>query len=206
MTAHGQSGRHCSVKRPPAPSMILNKPYDGMTGLLTNGHHNTESTKLTPVESTLPKLFIWTASDEAGVGRLTAEYHKYLSSLALHASQNLKDRFDSLAYTLSEKRSNLAWKSHVVSESIAELKTSLERGLPRPIRSSSGRPILGFVFTGQGAQWYAMGRELLAYPTYRKSLEDATQYLRSLGCQWSLIGERSSDYTIIHYELTLVYR
>ena len=193
MLIRGQSGRHCSVKQPLAPSAILNKSYDGMTNLSANGYHNNESARIAPHGSTLPKLFIWTASDEAGVGRLSAEYHKYLSSLDLHAGQDFKDRFSSLAYTLSEKRSKLAWKSYVVSGSITELKASLERGLPKPVRSSSGYPILGFVFTGQGAQWYAMGRELLAYPTYRRKLEEATQYLRSLGCQWSLFGERFFD-------------
>lgn len=206
MMLRGLSGRHCSVERPLAPPRVLGKPYNCTASSLTRDYHNHYSANTTPLKDALPKLFIWTASDEAGVGRLAAEYHKYLSSSTLHTYQDRKDKLGNLAYTLSEKRSRLPWKSYVVSESIAELRTSLERGLPKPVRSSSATPVLGFIFTGQGAQWYAMGRELLAYPTYRKSLEDATQYLRSLGCRWSLIGERVFDYAILHCELILEYR
>lgn len=51
---------------------------------------------------------------------------------------------------------------------------------------------LGFVFTGQGAQWHAMGRELYGQhgcPVYKSALERADRCLRKLGSQWSLIEE-----------------
>ena len=48
-----------------------------------------------------------------------------------------------------------------------------------------------FVFTGQGAQWYAVGLGLLHYQVYQFSLKNADQYLRSLGCDWSLLGKHS---------------
>ena len=59
----------------------------------------------------------------------------------------------------------------------------------KPTRS--GEPArLGFVFTGQGAQWFAMGRELLdAYPTFRATLLEAERYLIELGATWSLTGK-----------------
>ncbi|KAL8887313.1 MAG: hypothetical protein Q9215_005100 [Flavoplaca cf. flavocitrina] len=51
-----------------------------------------------------------------------------------------------------------------------------------------------FVFTGQGAQWYAMGRELMhTYPVYTESLLLANDVLASHGCEWSLIDELSKD-------------
>ena len=49
---------------------------------------------------------------------------------------------------------------------------------------------LAFVFTGQGAQWYAMGRELIAvYPAFGHSLETTDLCLRELGACWSLLGK-----------------
>lgn len=51
---------------------------------------------------------------------------------------------------------------------------------------------LGFVFTGQGAQWHAMGRELYGqhgYAVYKSALERADRCLHKLGAQWSLIEE-----------------
>jgi hypothetical protein len=43
----------------------------------------------------------------------------------------------------------------------------------------------------QGAQWFAMGRQLLdVYPVYLRSIEEAGEYLKSLGCEWLPIGER----------------
>lgn len=53
---------------------------------------------------------------------------------------------------------------------------------------------LGFVFTGQGAQWHAMGRELYhrhhgGYPVYKAALERADRCLRRLGAAWSLVEE-----------------
>lgn len=47
-----------------------------------------------------------------------------------------------------------------------------------------------FVFTGQGAQWYGMGRELIATSeVFRASLNQANTTLASLGCQWDLFEE-----------------
>ncbi|KAL9110459.1 MAG: hypothetical protein Q9227_005003 [Pyrenula ochraceoflavens] len=44
----------------------------------------------------------------------------------------------------------------------------------------------------QGAQWHAMGRELLGrYPVYQNSLLDAGIYLKGLGCSWDPIEELS---------------
>jgi acyl transferase domain-containing protein len=90
---------------------------------------------------------------------------------------------------LSECRSRLSWKTYAVASTADELVSILEQGVPKPLRASQV-PSLGFVFTGQGAQWYAMGRELLCYATFRQSLEAATAYLESEGCTWNLFCKK----------------
>lgn len=51
---------------------------------------------------------------------------------------------------------------------------------------------IGFVFTGQGAQWHAMGRELYGqngYDVYTAGLDKADRYLQRMGADWSLTEE-----------------
>ncbi|KAL4928574.1 acyl transferase/acyl hydrolase/lysophospholipase [Aspergillus undulatus] len=58
----------------------------------------------------------------------------------------------------------------------------------------AGLPRLGFTFTGQGAQWYAMGRGLSErYFVFLQALEDAARHLQSLGASWRLEEELSRD-------------
>jgi acyl transferase domain-containing protein/NADPH:quinone reductase-like Zn-dependent oxidoreductase len=68
--------------------------------------------------------------------------------------------------------------------------------IPQIIKFSkaSKNVTLGFVFTGQGAQWYAMGRELIIqYPIFRESLVQAEKCLDDLGASWSLTEELMTD-------------
>lgn len=50
-------------------------------------------------------------------------------------------------------------------------------------------PQLGFIFTGQGAQWAGMGRELMLYAVFRQSLSKSEQILLDMGSRWYLCDE-----------------
>lgn len=105
--------------------------------------------------------------------------------------------FTDLAYTLSERRTLMPWRFAVVTstDSPGLLRSSLEVALSSLSLSSlsrtvTQRPPVTYIFTGQGAQWYAMGRELLHTSTvFRDSVVRSAKFLSSLGAQWSLLEE-----------------
>ncbi|EQL02512.1 phenolpthiocerol synthesis polyketide synthase ppsA [Ophiocordyceps sinensis CO18] len=98
-------------------------------------------------------------------------------------------------YTLARRRTHMPWKSFIIAKSVPDLQRRLADDLlSKPRRSSASlRPTLAFVFTGQGAQWHAMGRQLSAYPAFRNSLVDAETCLAGLGCEWKVTEELSRD-------------
>jgi acyl transferase domain-containing protein len=107
-------------------------------------------------------------------------------SLSLpHASWSLPD----LAYTMNERRTHFPWRLAVQSSSLPALQEELTSHTLKPVNAQQ-KPRLGFVFTGQGAQWFAMGRELIyAYPIFREALQEGGTYMRWLGAQWDPIGK-----------------
>lgn len=100
-----------------------------------------------------------------------------------------EDFLENLAFTLNSRRSRFTWRLAVSAPSRHELKKAV---LSRELDFSQALttvPRLGFVFTGQGAQWFAMGRELFnRYPVYRESILKADGQLKKLGAEWSLFG------------------
>lgn len=92
---------------------------------------------------------------------------------------------DRLVYTLGQKRSKFPWSSALPISTPREI---LDAEFSKP-QNASRAPRIGFVFSGQGAQWHAMGRELImVYPVFREALREADSHLRGLGAPWSLIG------------------
>ncbi|KZF19523.1 hypothetical protein L228DRAFT_214821 [Xylona heveae TC161] len=143
------------------------------------------------LEKSTSKIFAWSAFDEAGIKRQVDSYHSFLSTVK---SDDEPGFLDDLAYTLSDRRTLFPWRSFAVAESLVELveKLAQDHGVSKPIRSKAP-PKLGFIFTGQGAQWYAMGRELLVYPAFSKSFEDAAAYIKSIGSDWNIVDELLRD-------------
>ena len=100
---------------------------------------------------------------------------------------------DSIAYTLGQRRSNFPWVAAQPTQTVSGLIKAIQFGRFQPKRSGEP-PRLGFVFTGQGAQWHAMGRELIeAYPVYKACLLEAGEYLTDFGATWSPMEELMKD-------------
>jgi acyl transferase domain-containing protein len=90
-----------------------------------------------------------------------------------------------IAYTLGARRTNFAWRSFVTFSGIDQLHQKLAQTLPRA-KSSQGRNV-AFVFTGQGAQYVGMGKELMVYPVFQESLRVCQKLLGSMGADPRLI-------------------
>ncbi|KAL1968658.1 hypothetical protein VTN77DRAFT_1484 [Rasamsonia byssochlamydoides] len=139
------------------------------------------------------RLFVLSAFDNDGVHRNAAKLIDHLKKVTSNSNFNQNETekrqyLDDLAYTISEKRAQLPWKSFCIADSIENLVTNLTSTTTDPVRiSHESRPCLGFVFTGQGAQWAGMGQALMAFPVFRASIQDASAYLKSLGSSWVLI-------------------
>lgn len=138
-----------------------------------------------------PMLLVWSAADKDGLKRLASVFSVHLSTV-LKTVKNHEVYFRDLAYTLACKRSLLRWRSFALASCTEELKNNLEQRSLTAVRSKNA-PEIAFVFTGQGAQWHGMGKELLRYPVFRNSLSDTQEILSALGCEWSLFGRKQAN-------------
>ncbi|PYH66658.1 type I polyketide synthase [Aspergillus vadensis CBS 113365] len=86
-----------------------------------------------------------------------------------------------LAYTLGQRRSLFACRGYVIArqDTLTQDITVANLQLPTSNLELGSRKI-AFVFTGQGAQWQGMARQLLHYPTFANTIRQLDDELRSL--------------------------
>jgi len=113
-----------------------------------------------------------------------------------------RSNFADLAYTLGIRRSILPTKAIAIvpatkgalpatNGDIAEQLKLLSENL-ECFPEATGERRIGFVFTGQGAQWAGMGVELIsAFPLVARTLNELNGHLRGLkyAPDWDIIGE-----------------
>lgn len=130
------------------------------------------------------RLFMVSGFDEDSCSAQIQNLHQYLSE----KSRVADDCFmDSLAFTLNERRSKFMWKAVVIGSSPSSVAEALSSRI-KPRRAIK-KPSIGFVFTGQGAQWCGMGKELwTTYPVFRRSIERIDEYLSRIGAPFSVEG------------------
>lgn len=165
----------------------------------TRGLSGTVSTGLNESNKVVQRLFAITAQDKAGIGRVKKKMASFVAEKAerlQHAQE--QDYLADLAFTLNDRRSHLQWKSFHIASSLMELCDELtSKEHAAPIHMSSRKPRLGFVFTGQGAQWARMGIELFSHHVFRESIAAADMYLQQeLGCAWSATEELAKGKSI----------
>jgi acyl transferase domain-containing protein len=182
----GLRGKHRTAVMPPKVSSLVPGGPSGCLPVTGPTEKESDTGQLPP------KLIVLSTADETGVGRIAEALQTwYMSNPEWYKSNpesTTDGLLDDLAYTLDSQRSRLAWKSFALLPSLEAL-TSLPSEISPPARDAAeAPPRLGFVFSGQGAQWFAMGRELLCYASFSAELEQAGRFLADLGCPWSPFG------------------
>jgi acyl transferase domain-containing protein len=178
----GLHANHCTQPRAPAPDEVEIISRRGFSSLeLVETYDGSE-----------PVLLTWSAASKLSIEKLTSLLVTHFSGLT--GPRRGDTYLKSLAYTLATKRSLLSWRSYAVINSSQELE-DFSSIASHPSKSAN-EVKLAFVFTGQGAQWCGMGRELLVYPVFRDSVERAIEYLRGLGCTWLLADAFTGDGTM----------
>ncbi|KAH7305246.1 hypothetical protein B0I35DRAFT_362380 [Stachybotrys elegans] len=139
-----------------------------------------------------PRLFVFSAHEESALLALREKYASYLRS-ATETSATDPHFLDRIAFSLFKRRSVLPWKGYAVASSFDTAPDEFESRVAVPVRST-GAPRIGFVFTGQGAQWAGMGKELISHPVFEQSVTAANDYLQTkLDCKWSVWDELNRD-------------
>lgn len=138
-----------------------------------------------------PRLFILSARSESSLRATVRKLYDWVSTR--------KDSFDldNLAYTLLTRRSRLEWRCSFVADHRTDLlKQMEEKTSSGKMQRSLSKVGLAYIFTGQGAQWYAMGRGLMTTSrVFKESLAKSASIIRELGASWDLIDELILDET-----------
>ncbi|KAJ5733817.1 hypothetical protein N7493_002603 [Penicillium malachiteum] len=174
----GLSGNHLTVQMASTPQEAL----PAQQGQKQESLLLSENSQHLPV----PRLLTISAATKATLKDLVQAYKSYFANLSL-PEDGLRQFMNDLAHTLNTRRSVLNYKSYWLASSGSDL-CNLDQMISTAYATQQS-PVLGFVFTGQGAQWAGMGRELLQYPRYLDSIRRCQQVLDSVDCPWSLIAE-----------------
>lgn len=133
-------------------------------------------------------LFVLSARDKTAAAQSALKLRDHLEEHSERYSD--AEAFQDLAYTLGERRTRFPWTLTVSAADVSGLAAALGDSSKKPIPSTGTPPRLGFVFNGQGAQWFGMGRELMsAYPSYADTIRECDQIINSFGADWSVIGK-----------------
>jgi acyl transferase domain-containing protein/NADPH:quinone reductase-like Zn-dependent oxidoreductase len=142
---------------------------------------------------TSERLFVLSANDKVSTEKAMQNLGVYLEQRPEVFQNNL---LSNLAYTLGQRRSVHPWRIAITSSSSVDLVEALSNGKVLPCKQELEALRIGWIFTGQGAQWWAMGRELYQqYPVYAAALDQADEHLCSIGASFSLVAELDKDET-----------
>ncbi|KAI1754791.1 beta-ketoacyl synthase domain-containing protein [Xylaria castorea] len=135
------------------------------------------------------RLFVLSANTETSL----KAYAYKLSAWILKRNPSER-QFADISHTLLTRRSLLPWRHTIVAANSHDLSDKLHS-----VRATKTIPVcqLAFIFTGQGAQWTGMGKELIQFPTFERSISKSEKLLLEMGCDWYLkkeifMDERSS--------------
>jgi acyl transferase domain-containing protein len=121
-------------------------------------------------------LLLFSANHTEALAKLAENYKNYLEK---HPGD-----LESMAYTLAERREHLKLRTFCVTDGSAPFEVAANA----KVQATSQ---VAFVFTGQGAQWVHMGRELMRdFPPFMDSIRSADEVLQSVehAPSWTIEG------------------
>ncbi|KAI5927620.1 hypothetical protein F4810DRAFT_648575 [Camillea tinctor] len=131
------------------------------------------------IKSNQPQLLVFSANHPQSLKKMIESYQTYL--------EKNPDSLADVAYTLANRREHLPHRSFVVST--PELPGSAAAPTAPP--KAGQKPNLVMVFTGQGAQWPQMGRELVRTNTvFKETIQALDKHLKAT------LGENAPSWSI----------
>ena len=131
----------------------------------------------------VPRLFIFSANSPASLKALLQAQHDWIEQ---HTEAPLAD----LSFTLLHRRSALPYRFSTVAEDRASLLDKLSISTTKPSLTTLD---VVMIFTGQGAQWAGMGRELFSSSIFRQSIQASQDVIHKLGSNWKIETELFRD-------------
>ncbi|KAK4222689.1 hypothetical protein QBC38DRAFT_489296 [Podospora fimiseda] len=184
---YGGSNAHAIVED---PSVLLGSQFES-PGVTSFSTQDDDLFTDEAVDDTR-RLMVFSANDEESLKAHVKELVRHIS--------NPKTKINSgdLTYTLAERRTRHFFRAYAVSDGPSFKETQVVYGKLGSI------PRIGFVFTGQGAQWPQMGRELLRnFPKAKETIQSLDQVLQSMSDpqHWSILRELCEPRPVEHYRL-----
>jgi acyl transferase domain-containing protein len=150
-------------------------------------YHSKITGEISPVVNGTPTLLVFSANHPTSFEKTLEQYH----ALVAEGSVSLRN----LSYTLGARRDHMTHKAFAIADG-----KSFDAS---PATKSSSSPPPAIVFTGQGAQWPTMGKELMEdYESFRADMQKMDDSLAQLkhAPSWKISDEllKSDGLSNIH--------
>ncbi|KAI9690328.1 MAG: Type I Iterative PKS [Bathelium mastoideum] len=150
---------------------IFKRKANGMINGHTTGHQDGPSVQHRPIVESLKSAATPGATTRQFALLPLSAHNEHSLKLNVDALSQVIDKFSlaDVVYTFGARRSRFAQRSFCIVD-----KTNVTQSLVidrKPARAPLQTSNLGFIFTGQGAQWHAMGAELFEYRVFRTAIQ-----------------------------------